>query len=845
MPLPQENISSDLLDLLKNRFTISDTVDEKGVFTDDPAETKIFSFDFVNKNGEDKGCIVISLLDDSESNNSIKIYFGQELADADSDTKTEWYKFLQNLRQFAKMHLLGFDVRNINKSKVTRRDIEKDLKLVKEDLEPMFENTFGPIDGTVKTSKQNLQDSNIRIVIKHSDRIDPNIRYGRSRRIERIYLVNGNNERFLLPFKSLVAARAMARHIETGGTPYDEVGKTICKLVDEMVSLNKFYNKNKKDLFLATDPTGAEAIASARQRYLEIKKTLSSLTSKGGYIKNSPVIQSKFDNDFDDANTFNESIFEHLNEESKLAIPYVTKAMQTYKKLMEFDDYEKWINATSGKGEGEDILLDAGGDEDEGIKMCPECPYDAKAMPKYDLCTQCFSDQYGQSPKAEAESQTEQGKEAGQKDLSFLKHQQEDAEDANTYEYGGMHGSVPTPDEITGAGGMSYGESVISKALNIVREFDDQTLKTGHEPEKCLYCNGEGCEGCEDGPPFDNAAEKRAVELGQEDWNWNLYDDQDTYDNFVTGDEEVLESEEYGHRLSESIPDREDNDLRNQWTSCEEYGHKFDNGVCVDCGEKDYGYEENTDPIVRHEREQLDGIDLNDEYKTPYYESKLNEIFGFSKLDNQAKANVELQSLRKILKFLGFEPSKIIRDDLFVYSNRYFNVVLQIVMPPNKFKIEWGIIRNNKMAAQGEGYLKFVKAMFNIDEFRDHLVTLRKTGGKIPDPIAENTNIVDDLIANYKKLVVMEADPPATMGWAGPLTWPHVYLGSKFHTRKEIAKHKNTTGKLSPFSLLNSKEKEVDEKGEKVPSMTTPRGIGPNYPTPSNQAPGLSNPSRW
>ena len=55
----------------------------------------------------------------------MKIYFGQELADTDIETKHEWYNFLKELRQFAKMHMLGFDVRNINKSKLTRRDVEK------------------------------------------------------------------------------------------------------------------------------------------------------------------------------------------------------------------------------------------------------------------------------------------------------------------------------------------------------------------------------------------------------------------------------------------------------------------------------------------------------------------------------------------------------------------------------------------------------------------------------------------------------------------------------------------------------------------------------------------------
>src|ERR1039457_657732 len=218
MPLPVENTSAQLIDFLKDRFEIADSVNDKGAFTDDPTEIKVFSFNYINKKGEDKGSVVISLLDDSESSNSLKIYFGQDLGDADSETRTEWYEFLQSIRQFAKMHLLGFDVRNINKSQITKRGVEKDLILTKEDIEPMFESSFGPIDGTVKTSRQPLD--KMTIIIKHSARVDPSVKNSRSRRIEKIYLANEKGERFLLPFKSLLAARAMARHIETGGTPY-------------------------------------------------------------------------------------------------------------------------------------------------------------------------------------------------------------------------------------------------------------------------------------------------------------------------------------------------------------------------------------------------------------------------------------------------------------------------------------------------------------------------------------------------------------------------------------------------------------------------------------------------
>jgi hypothetical protein len=255
------------------------------------------------------------------------------------------------------MHLLGFDVRNINKSKITRRDVEKDLILVKEDLEPMFEGSFEPIDGTVKTSHQKLVGKPIKIVIKHKSKVDPSIKGSRSRRINKIYLVNADNERFLLPFKNLIAARAMARHIENGGTPYDNVGRDICQLVEEMVSLNKFYNRQKNNQF--SNKNAPNAIASARERYLEIKRTLASLSTKGGYAKNSPALTGNA-GELEDDDEMMEDIFDGstMDEESQLALPHVMRAYRNRAKTEEENEFNDWVNAAKGQGKGQEILND-------------------------------------------------------------------------------------------------------------------------------------------------------------------------------------------------------------------------------------------------------------------------------------------------------------------------------------------------------------------------------------------------------------------------------------------------------------------------------------------------------
>jgi len=64
--------------------------------------------------------------------------------------------------------------------------------------------------------------------------------HNRLSQVDKIFLVNSNNERFLLPFKSVLGAKAMAHYVANGGTPYDNHGQVIAKAVHEMKNLQRF-----------------------------------------------------------------------------------------------------------------------------------------------------------------------------------------------------------------------------------------------------------------------------------------------------------------------------------------------------------------------------------------------------------------------------------------------------------------------------------------------------------------------------------------------------------------------------------------------------------------------------
>ena len=74
-----------------------------------------------------------------------------------------------------------------------------------------------------------------------------------------------------------------------------------------------------------------------------------------------------------------EDIFdgEEMDEESQLALPHVMKAFHSRRGSQEENEFNKWVNAAKGEGEGQDILMDTGVEEPEcshcGDKGCPAC----------------------------------------------------------------------------------------------------------------------------------------------------------------------------------------------------------------------------------------------------------------------------------------------------------------------------------------------------------------------------------------------------------------------------------------------------------------------------------------
>ncbi len=96
---------------------------------------------------------------------------------------------------------------------------------------------FGHMLGSTKTSYQPLD--GVKIIVRHKSAVSEEVRGSRSRNIKEIFIQRGD-ERFKMKEASLQAARAMARHVHSGGEVYDQVGKAINEMATEQKALANF-----------------------------------------------------------------------------------------------------------------------------------------------------------------------------------------------------------------------------------------------------------------------------------------------------------------------------------------------------------------------------------------------------------------------------------------------------------------------------------------------------------------------------------------------------------------------------------------------------------------------------
>lgn len=326
-----DKIAEDLFDKIRSRFENVSVGDEKAKATSDPARARFFNFDYVSKDGSNYGNVTVSLVDED----SLKIYFSKNITDELDDVeKTEWFEFLRGLRSFAKRNLLTFDTRDINRNNLQIRDLEQVSKSDGTYKSHELDLAESKLYGSTRSSYQTM--GPVRLIVRHSNNVDETVRGARTRNIEAIFVETHLGERFLLPFKKLTPARAMARHVSCGGQVNDDIGEHITSMVTEMSDLSVFVRKMRNRTFEDAETTGM--VEASIERYNQLHNQLVHMRGAKGYKSfaenfkpDNTILEDEYD--FEDLKErFVQKVFDDRLSE---ALPYVYRAYRNKQMAME------------------------------------------------------------------------------------------------------------------------------------------------------------------------------------------------------------------------------------------------------------------------------------------------------------------------------------------------------------------------------------------------------------------------------------------------------------------------------------------------------------------------------
>lgn len=305
-------VAEQLFNEIRGRFPSVEIGDGEGNVVNEPRAARFYEFDF-ETNGKKLGKVSVSL----EEDNGIVIMFNKDFIEEQyGSTKADWYGFLKNIRTFSKKRLLNFEVRDINRTNLTKRDY-KFLAANRRGEQTMAESRMY---GSAKTSFQKI--GNAKLSIKHTGAIQEGS--SRTQKIGAIYIENTDGERFKYPFKHLSGARALAIHVSEGGHPYDDFGKHITGLSEELSNLRKFKQYMARSSVMAESLS--EHMGTVNERVALVKKEIQNL-QKPSYYTNAfenfvPRENAEVPEDIA-ANWIDQLTVKQFNEELKDVFPYI------------------------------------------------------------------------------------------------------------------------------------------------------------------------------------------------------------------------------------------------------------------------------------------------------------------------------------------------------------------------------------------------------------------------------------------------------------------------------------------------------------------------------------------
>jgi hypothetical protein len=352
-----DQIAKDLFAKIRGRFPGVTIGNSDGNVTQEPTDARFFEFPF-KEGQEELGKVSISLSEEE----GVVVMYSQDIAENDV-YKTSWYDFLKELRVFSKKRMLNFNTRDITKSNLEKRDYQY-LANRSEDSNM----TESKLYGTSRVSYQNID--NARLVIKHTEGVNQELASGRTQKIGKIYIESSEGERFAYPYKHLSGARAMARHVSEGGKPFDDFGKHITGLSEELAKLRKFKTYMGRSAVMAESLS--EYMDVVKERIATVKKTVESLQKPNYYKEAFEGFEAPMLEDVPEdvaENWVDQLTIKQFNEELKDVFPYIYKLVSEATKAAELGPEDLMAEADDPCWKGYKQI----GMKKKGGKEVPNC----------------------------------------------------------------------------------------------------------------------------------------------------------------------------------------------------------------------------------------------------------------------------------------------------------------------------------------------------------------------------------------------------------------------------------------------------------------------------------------
>lgn len=253
------NLAEKIFSLLKGNGLSVKIFSVDGMETTNPADGRRFFVSTPN--------IMITI---DEDTNTVQFSKGAEVGE-------EAASLQKSIRKLADEFLMNSNIKVFGKA-IQPRDFAYQAKMKKAENMGSLQESFSKMFGSLKTSKQMLE--NVRILVKHKTPVDESVPGARSRHIAAIFL-ECNGERFRFPHNYLPGARAMAQHLAHGGTVSDKLGSYITESTGQLLKLQSFNRYVTTNKLINEDSSGI--VETVKENIETLRTELKKLTGVKTY----------------------------------------------------------------------------------------------------------------------------------------------------------------------------------------------------------------------------------------------------------------------------------------------------------------------------------------------------------------------------------------------------------------------------------------------------------------------------------------------------------------------------------------------------------------------------------